>query len=86
MLPPLAPEYDTSGNLTRKVYFNATLMNERSGGTISNEDLEARQAIVRLLLFPLVMKGDDSGAGDDEVVIFPAQVLVVATKADNLDL
>jgi hypothetical protein len=29
MLPPLQPEYDTNGDLARKVYFNAALMNER---------------------------------------------------------
>jgi hypothetical protein len=86
MLPPLLPAYDTNGDVSRKVYFNAALMNEQSGETISNEGLEAQQAIVRLLLFPLVVKkGDDSGAGDDEVVIYPAQVLVAA-KVDNLDL
>ena len=33
MLPPLSPEYDTNGDLARKVYFNASLMNERSGET-----------------------------------------------------
>ncbi|KAI4148176.1 MAG: hypothetical protein L6R39_002864, partial [Caloplaca ligustica] len=32
MLPPLQPEYDTHGDLARKVYFNAGLMNERGGG------------------------------------------------------
>lgn len=79
MLPPLQPEYDTNGDLARKVYFSAALMNERSGKTISNEDLEAQQAVVGLLLFPLVVKkGDDSGAGDDEIVVYPAQVLVSA--------
>ena len=37
MLPPLQPEYDTNGDLARKVYFNASLMNERSGETTSSE-------------------------------------------------
>jgi len=46
MLPPLQPEYDLNGDLARKVYFNAALMNERSGETTSNDELEAEQAVV----------------------------------------
>ena len=77
MLPPLQPEYDVNGDLARKVYFNASLMNERSGETTSNEELEQSHAVVRMVLFPLVVKkGRDDGEGDDEVVICPAQVLV----------
>ena len=77
MLPPLQPEYDTNGDLARKVYFNAALMNERSGETTSNEELEAAQAVVRMVLFPLVVKkGTDNGDGDEEIVVCPAQVLV----------
>jgi myosin heavy subunit len=76
MLPPLQPEYDTNGDLARKVYFNAALMNERSGDTSSNDALEAQHAVVRMVLFPLVVKrGDDSGIGDEEIVVCPAQVL-----------
>jgi len=70
MLPPLQPEAD-------HVRFNAALMNERSGATTSNEALEARGAVVRLVLFPPVVKrGNDLGEGDDKVVVCPAQVLV----------
>ena len=77
MLPPLQPEYDTNGDLTRKVYFNASLMNERSGETTSNDELEAQQAVVRMVLFPLVVKkGNDDGEGEEEIVVCPAQVLV----------
>ncbi|EXJ75511.1 uncharacterized protein A1O5_00017 [Cladophialophora psammophila CBS 110553] len=77
MLPPLQPEYDTNGDLARKVYFNASLMNERSGETTSNEDLERDHAVVRMVLFPLVVKkGDDNGVGDEEIVVCPAQVLI----------
>ncbi|KAI1481713.1 hypothetical protein F4774DRAFT_407593 [Daldinia eschscholtzii] len=77
MLPPLQPEYDANGDLVRTVAFNAALMNERSGDSISNEQYEAQHAIVRTVLFPLVVKkGDDNGVGDEEVVICPAQVLV----------
>ncbi|KAJ5348435.1 uncharacterized protein N7506_001688 [Penicillium brevicompactum] len=77
MLPPLQPEYDTNGDLARQVYFNAALMNERSGLTNNNEDLESQQSVVRIVLFPLVVKkGNDVGEGDDEVVVCPAQVLI----------
>ena len=77
MLPPLQPEYDTNGDLVRKVYFNPQLMNERSGDTTSNEELGAQKAVVRMVLFPLVVKkGDDDGQGGEEIVVCPAQVLV----------
>ncbi|KAL8808628.1 MAG: hypothetical protein Q9200_004180 [Gallowayella weberi] len=78
MLPPLQPEYDTNGDLARKVFFNAALMHERGDG-VSDEELEAREAVVRMVLFPLVVrKGDVGGDGDDgveEIVVCPAQVL-----------
>ncbi|KAF2807693.1 uncharacterized protein BDZ99DRAFT_489326 [Mytilinidion resinicola] len=83
MLPPLQPEYDTNGDLVAKVTFNASLMNERSGEIKSNDDLEARGAVVKIVLFPLVVKkGDDYGEGEDEIVVCPAQVLV-AKPATN---
>ena len=84
MLPPLQPEYDTNGDLARKVYFNASLMNERSGMTSSNEALEQQQAVVRMVLFPLVVKkGDDAGQGTEEIVVCPAQVLVAPSAKDK---
>ncbi|KAJ5552749.1 hypothetical protein N7494_002127 [Penicillium frequentans] len=84
MLPPLQPEYDTNGDLARQVYFNASLMNERSGETSSNDELEAQQAVVRIVLFPLVVKkGNDVGEGDDEVVVCPAQVLIARPGKDK---
>ncbi len=77
MLPPLQPEYDLKGDLKDQYVFNAALMNERSGETSSNRDLEAQRAVVRMVLFPLVVKkGDDDGEGDEKVVVCPAQVLV----------
>ncbi|WPH00348.1 Hypothetical protein R9X50_00317400 [Acrodontium crateriforme] len=77
MLPPLQPEYDTNGDLVRKVHFNASLMNERSGLFSSNEELEHQRAVVKIVLFPLVVKkGDESGEGEEEIVVCPAQVLV----------
>lgn len=84
MLPTLTPEYDTNGDLARMVFFNALLMNERSGMTSSNEGLEAQQAVVRIVLFPLVVKkGDDSGTGDEEIVVCPAQVLTTPGAKDK---
>jgi hypothetical protein len=84
MLPPLQPEYDLNGDLARKVYFNAALMNERSGETTSNDELEAEQAVVRMVLFPLVVKkGSDTGEGDEEIVVCPAQVLVARSGKDK---
>lgn len=84
MLPPLQPEYDENGVLTRKVYFNAALMNERSGESTLNEELERRSAVVSLVLFPLVVKkGDDSGESNEEVVVCPAQVLVARPGKDR---
>lgn len=81
MLPPLQPEYDANGDPASKVTFNAALMNERSGDTVSNENLEAQKAVVRIVLFPLVVKkGDDHGDGDEEIVVCPAQVLVAKPK------
>ncbi|KAM0554033.1 hypothetical protein ACHAPJ_007108 [Fusarium lateritium] len=85
MLPPLQPEYDTDGDLTSVVYFNASLMNERSGDPrLTNEDYEAQKSVVRILLCPLVVKkGGDYGDGDEEAVIFPAQVLVAPEKSEE---
>lgn len=84
MLPPLQPEYDTNGDLARQVFFNASLMNERSGETTSNEELESQQAVVRVVLFPLVVKkGNDTGEGEDEVVVCPAQVLIARPFKDK---
>ncbi|KAF4510773.1 hypothetical protein G6O67_002639 [Ophiocordyceps sinensis] len=82
MLPPLQPEYDADGELAATVHFDAAMMNERSGNlSMSNEDIEAQGAVVRIVLFPLVVKrGDDDGVGEDKVVVCPAQVLVARDK------
>jgi predicted nucleic acid-binding Zn-ribbon protein len=82
MLPPLQPEYDADGELAATVQFNSSMMNERSGSSgMSNEELEAAGAVVRVVLFPLVVKkGDDNGVGDEEIVVCPAQVLIVREK------
>lgn len=81
MLPPLQPEYDSEGELAATVQFNASMMNERNGSGLSNEELEAEGSNVRCVLFPLVVKkGDDNGVGDEEIVVCPAQVLVAGDK------
>ena len=72
MLPPLVPEYDTHGDLVGKVRFNALTMNERSGTTTSNEALEEQEAVVRIVLFPLVVRTEED---DEQIVVCPAQVL-----------
>ncbi len=85
MLPPLQPEYDDTGELTETVSFNAALMNEASGAADqTNEELEATNTTVRVVLFPLVLrKGDDTGKGEDEIVVTPAQVLVAAPTSSS---
>ncbi|KAI5466430.1 hypothetical protein BGZ63DRAFT_348027 [Mariannaea sp. PMI_226] len=82
MLPPLQPLYDADGELAETVQFNASMMSERSGSvTATNDELEAQKAVVRVVLFPLVVKkGDDDGRGDEEIVVCPAQVLIARTK------
>ncbi|PSR81696.1 hypothetical protein BD289DRAFT_462024 [Coniella lustricola] len=85
MLPPLQPEYDANGDLIEPHLFNAALMSERSGNKepgVDDDDLQAEGAIVRAVLFPLVVKkGDDDGKGDDEVVVCPAQVIVAKPRS-----
>lgn len=78
MLPPLQPEYDADGELAATVSFDAAMMNERSGhANMTNEELESQGAVVRIVLFPLVVKrGDDDGEGEDKIVVCPAQVLI----------
>ncbi|KAK7417070.1 hypothetical protein QQX98_004831 [Neonectria punicea] len=77
MLSPLQPAHDADGGLAETVSFNAAMMNERSGtAAVTNEDLEERGAIVRAVVFLLVVKkGGDSGYGEDEIVVCPAQVI-----------
>ncbi|KAI3400449.1 hypothetical protein diail_3070 [Diaporthe ilicicola] len=87
MLPPLQPDYDANGDLAEPHPFNSALMNERSGdknATADNDALEAQGAVVRVVLFPLVVKkGDDDGVGDDEIVVCPAQVIVARPRSKS---
>ena len=77
MLPPLQPDYDTNGDLAQKVYFNALTMNERSGATTSNQALQEQGAVVRMVLFPLVVKNEED---DEQIIVCPAQVLTASSK------
>ena len=77
MLPPLQPDYDTNGDLAQKVYFNALTMNERSGATTSNQVLQEQGAVVRMVLFPLVVKNEED---DEQIIVCPAQVLTASSK------
>ena len=74
MLPPLKPQFDpNTGELVRKVPFNAEMMNERSGNTESNDQLEEEGAVIRMVLFPLVVRNSDE---EEQIVVCPAQVIV----------
>lgn len=85
MLPPLKPQFDPdTGDLIRKVPFNATMMNERSGDEAvqSNEQLQEEGAVVKIVLFPLVIKSMDD---EEQVVVCPAQVLTSKEKDGRED-
>jgi hypothetical protein len=77
MLPPLQPEYNAEGGLARKVMFNSALMSVRCGAYQENDPLESGTAVVRMVLFPLVVVDEEQkGPGDGDTVVFPAQVLL----------
>jgi len=81
MLPPLHPEFDRDGELVRTVRFNPSLMTARDATRDAEEG-----SVVQLVLFPLVVrKGDEAGAGDEEIVVSPAQV-VLAPSTSHLSL
>ncbi|KAL1889351.1 hypothetical protein Cpir12675_005824 [Ceratocystis pirilliformis] len=87
MIPPPEPEYDTEGELVEPVPFRASTMHivNSSKFTETPEQIEARGASVRMVLFPLVVKkANDAGEGDEEIVVFPAQVILYQPrKASN---
>ncbi|KAI2629014.1 hypothetical protein GGS21DRAFT_540457 [Xylaria nigripes] len=82
MFPPHQPQFDANGELRETVPFKAAHMHERSSDpSTTNEAYEAQGAIVRFILFPLVVKkGDDNGVGDQELIVYPAQVLVAKPR------
>ena len=73
MLPPLQPEYNLQGDLETMAYFNAVSMNERSGRYTDPKALENNHAVVRLVLFPLVVKQEE---GNEQEIIYQAQALI----------
>ncbi|RDK37648.1 hypothetical protein M752DRAFT_308545 [Aspergillus phoenicis ATCC 13157] len=82
MLPPLLPEYDIQRNFTNQIFFNSSLMHDQSGVYASDEEAETEHAVVRLVPFPLVVKkGDDQGRGDEEMIVYPAQVVVAEKQS-----
>lgn len=82
MLPPLQPQYDAEGRPAATFPFDgATMTDAGNGSSETDAELEERAAVVRLVLFPLVVKkGDDYGLGDDKVVVSPAQVIVASDE------
>ena len=78
MLPPPEPDFDPqTGDIRNRLHFNATSMNERSGTSTSNEELEEQGAWLRMVLFPLVVKITHE---EDNIVVCPAQVHVAPMK------
>ena len=78
MLPPPEAEFDPeTGDIKNRLYFLSTSMNDRSSANHSNEELENREAVLRIVLFPLVIKNTDEG---DRIVVSPAQVHVAPIK------
>ncbi|KAI5307271.1 hypothetical protein KEM56_001324 [Ascosphaera pollenicola] len=85
MLRPFQQKLDETGQVADKYYFDASIMNDASPDkTLTNDQLEQEQAVVRLVLFPMIVKKtNDDGDEDDEVVISPAQVLVATEQAKD---
>jgi len=80
MLPPLQPEYNDDGDLIEPFFFDAGMMSdaaEAEADIISRDELQKQAAVVRMVLFPAVVKrGDDVGGGEQDKVIVRAEVLV----------
>jgi hypothetical protein len=77
MLASPRSEYDQNGDPIAGLTFNAKTMNERSGEVISDEELEAKRAAIKIVLFPILVKrGDDYGEGEEQTVVFKTQVLI----------
>lgn len=83
MVPaPPNPTYDNNGDNVSRVPFTVKTMTHRGpaadGSMPRDEELERERALVKLILFPLVVKiGTDSGENyDSERVVVPMTVLV----------
>ena len=78
MAPLLQPKYDAVGKFVPSVTFDPTLMVvDGVGSNVPKEELERQEATVSVLLFPLVVKkGSGLGVGDEQVVVYPAHVVL----------
>ena len=89
MVPaPPSPVYDNNGDNVSKVIFTRQTMKVRpEGGTTPREDdLERERALVKLVVFPLVVQiGMQNGESyDEEKVVVPMDVCVVRPGENNL--
>lgn len=77
-VPPPVPDYDDDGNIASVVRFRAQTMSARGAEPMSNTDLENENALVRLVLFPMLLKrGTDAGDHMElESIVSKMQVLV----------
>lgn len=75
-LPPPEPQFDPdTGDVTQPLLFKSDSMTECSGtAAFSDQQLEAKEAYLRLVMFPLVFKSSGDEGVDDGVVVFKAQV------------
>ncbi len=74
--PMLDKRIDAKGRVVKHC-FHAGIMREISGNCVPDEDLEADEARLQSVLFPVVKRiGDDRGEGEEETIIFRSRVLV----------
>lgn len=78
MKRPPRPEYDDNGDVTNTINFSASIMQNRGAEAVSDQELEAEGATVKMILFPQVIRrGNEYGENyDTEVTVLPMQVLV----------
>lgn len=82
MVPaPPSPVYDNNGDNVSKVIFTRKTMKVRSEGVSAprEEDLEHERALVKLVVFPLVVQigTQDGESYDEEKVVVPMDVCIV---------
>lgn len=83
MLPPLLRDLEGG------ICVNSTLMdvlNLQFKPRQSIKEVEEQRAVVQMVLFPLVVKvGDDKGEGNEETVVYSAQVLIRKSPVRLMD-
>jgi len=82
MLKPPSPAVDANGEEVARVMFDAATMADAGGASTltSTSEHAERAAVVKLILFPLVVRRDEGG----DVVIYPAQVVVAKAASKRL--